>query len=291
MSEYRITFRIMGLCCLVKGDVPFQLVDSFDAFETQDGQPDLIFELHQAKTVDLSGYRLQKSFKGDLYYQIYENDGEWLKLCHNSKNPSSLRWCVRHRTDEPNRYVYLIFPEYEPNLKSFDPFLFLGLPKFLIDHSALLLHASVVCCEGQGILFTAPSGTGKSTQADLWANYHQAEILNGDRALIRHENGNYRVYGSHYAGSSYIYKDKSAPIRAIIILRQASENRISLPDRKEMFLSLLSQFLLFREDSCVMNAQIDEITALMEQVPIYLLECRPDRESSDLLYDFLKESD
>ena len=58
----------------------------------------------------------------------------------------------------------------------------LGLETLLLKYDGLLLHSSFIRWRGEGILFSAPSGTGKSTQADLWVKYEDAEILNGDRA-------------------------------------------------------------------------------------------------------------
>ena len=291
MSRYQKLFRIMGLVCLVDSELPFTLVDSFDAFAVPAGEPDLIFELRAAETMDVSGYVCKQTYEGDICYHIYENEEAWMKLSYMPRPPYELRWCISRRFDDPKRYVYHIAENWRVYLHKFDPFVPLGLPNFFMEHSALLLHSSVVCTEGRGILFTAPSGTGKSTQADLWVKYHGAEIFNGDRGLIRQENGAYYVYGSPYAGSSYIYKDKRAPLRAIFVLRQAEHNRLRPMGMKEKFLCLVSQFLLFREDETVMNRQMDAIMKLMAQVPVYMLECRPDRDATDIVYEFLKEID
>ena len=61
----------------------------------------------------------------------------------------------------------------------------LALEKVLIAHESIILHASYVNYNGKAILFTAPSGTGKSTQAALWEEYKGAEIVNGDRVIIQ----------------------------------------------------------------------------------------------------------
>lgn len=61
----------------------------------------------------------------------------------------------------------------------------LGLERLLLSRQGLLLHASFIRWQDRGILFSAPSGTGKSTQADLWVRHRGAEVINGDRAALR----------------------------------------------------------------------------------------------------------
>ena len=81
----------------------------------------------------------------------------------------------------------------------------IGLEQLLLRYDGLILHSSLVRWQGKGILFSAPSGTGKSTQASLWEKHMGAEILNGDRAGIRYVDGRWMAYGLPYAGSSRIY--------------------------------------------------------------------------------------
>lgn len=282
----------MGLIVAIESQLPFSLVDSFDAFEIEPGgkTPDLTIKLTQAAKIDLNGFQLVKRIQGKLCYAIYENKVERRKISYEERDPSILRWCVNQRLDSPNCCEIQIFDVWKSNLQNLDPFLVLGLPEFLAEYRALLLHASLIRQEDRGILFTAPSGTGKSTQAELWEKYHEAEILNGDRALIRKLDTGYWVYGSPYAGSSYLYKNEKAPLKAIVVLRQAQNNRLVPLHGKQAFLHLTSQMLLCRELPTVMNRQLDALMDLMTQVPIYLLECRPDQEATDILYEALKEN-
>src|SRR5699024_19054 len=76
----------------------------------------------------------------------------------------------------------------------------LGLERLLLSRQGLLLHASFIRWQARGILFSAPSGTGKSTQADLWVRHRGAEVINGDRAALRRSAGRWRAYGLPYAG-------------------------------------------------------------------------------------------
>ena len=84
-----------------------------------------------------------------------------------------------------------------------------NIEQVLNSYNTFLLHSSFIKWKDKAILFTAPSGTGKSTQADLWEKYENAEIINGDRSGIRKMDGKWTAYGLPIAGSSGIYKNIS----------------------------------------------------------------------------------
>lgn len=166
---------------------------------------------------------------------------------------------------------------------------FLALEEGLLENYAFILHASIVSWKGKGILFTAPSGMGKSTQAELWHRFHGADILNGDRAVIRRTDGLYRAYGSPYAGSSGIYRDESVPVEAIIILEQAQENRIRKCFGKEAFVPIFRETLMNTWNQNYISAMVELIGNTVVEIPVYHLACRPDKEATDLVRQTLEK--
>lgn len=188
----------------------------------------------------------------------------------------------QYGTDQRIRFFYRPNAK-ELTFKSFCIMNLLGLETLLLRHDALILHASFVRFRGRGILFSAPPGTGKSTQAQLWAEYMDADILNGDRAGIRRAEGQWRAYGLPYAGSSRIYRNESAPIEAIVVLRQGKENRIRSLGAAEALRLLMPEFSVHRWDGDFVSRAVDIALALLREIPVYLLECTPDRRSVDLL--------
>ena len=97
----------------------------------------------------------------------------------------------------------------------------IALEALLLQRDAMILHASFVSTRYGGLLFSGVSGIGKSTQADLWQRYEGAELLNGDRTVLRRMDGVWTAFGSPYAGSSNCFVNESRPVRAITLLRQA----------------------------------------------------------------------
>ncbi|WP_283230325.1 hypothetical protein [Fusibacillus kribbianus] len=167
----------------------------------------------------------------------------------------------------------------------------IGMETVFLQFHALMLHAAFVRWKHQGILFTAPSGTGKSTQAGLWEEYEHAEIINGDRAGLRLQDGHWESYGLPYAGSSGIYRNESAPAKAIIVLRQAKENKLRLLHPREAIMHLYPETAVHRWDKSFTETVVDLLASLTAMVPVYLLECRPDREAVELVKNILEEDD
>lgn len=154
--------------------------------------------------------------------------------------------------------------------------LLIGLLPVVARNNGLLLHASLVEFEGRAVAFTASSGTGKSTQADLWHEYLGAEIMNGDRAFIRRFDGEWRAYGSPWAGSSPYIKNVKAPLAGIVVLKQAPENRIRRLNAAEVTVYLYNNVRYPFWDEEATAASLETLDALIGEIPIFLLECRPD---------------
>ena len=152
----------------------------------------------------------------------------------------------------------------------------LAAEHLVLDAGGVVFHASYILHNDRAILFTAPSGTGKSTQADLWVKHRNSRIVNGDRAVIRIVNGQAVACGLPFAGSSEYCENVTAPLAAIVYLAQAPKTQISR----------LTGFRAFRRvwEGCSVNtwdrADVEKATAIVEQiirqVPVYYLPCTPD---------------
>lgn len=160
----------------------------------------------------------------------------------------------------------------------------------LLYYQAFILHSSFISWQNNGILFTAPSGTGKSTQADLWKKYEDADIYNGDRTIIRKIDGKYYGFGSPYAGSSGIYRNESAPIKAIVVIEQGPDNVIRRLHGREAFLPLFRETLMNTWNKEYMEKMTDLLMDAACQIPVYHLSCRPDQDAVNTVKnEILKE--
>ena len=142
-----------------------------------------------------------------------------------------------------------------------------------------------------GILFSGASGIGKSTQGELWCNYENAKLINGDRPVLYKNKSTWIAYGSPYAGSSKCHLNEYTEIRAIVMLAQAERCAIRLLAPVEAFTNVFAQTTVGAWNpenvriACALTEQ------LISDIPVYELECTPDRNAVDLLKETLVEEE
>jgi hypothetical protein len=160
----------------------------------------------------------------------------------------------------------------------------------LLFNEGIMIHAAAIEWEGKGIMFSAPSGTGKSTQADLWKLYKGAAVLNGDRSIVRMHEEQAFVYGSPWCGSSGQYLNKRSPLSAIVILKQAKKNELRLLDEQEALFYLLPRcFLPYYDDGGeVMDNALKILAGIIMTTRVFLLKCRPDKEAVEMVYECVR---
>lgn len=176
-------------------------------------------------------------------------------------------------------------------LDSSDLLNLMGVENILLSQGGILLHASLIQWQGRGIVFSAPCGTGKSTQASLWEKYLNSDILNGDRTGLRCVDGQWVAYGMPFAGTSGIYRKESAAVSAIVVLSQGPENRIRRLQPMDAVKKLLPECSCRRWDRDFMDRMLSTLLALVGQIPVYHLECRPDQDAVLLLRDTIIEDE
>ena len=164
----------------------------------------------------------------------------------------------------------------------------LAMTHVLLKKSKLLLHAAYILTEKGAILFTAPSGTGKSTQAELWQKYRGAKIINGDRAVVGFHGEIPMAYGFPLSGSSAICVNQTAPLRAIVRLHQGEENSIRLLRGAEAVSVLLNGTAIPEEYKEDLPKIMDTAILLAQNIPILDFSCLPDESAIFVLEQTLK---
>ena len=159
----------------------------------------------------------------------------------------------------------------------------IGMETLLLQHNSLLLHASLIKYGGKALAFSGPSGVGKSTQAEIWRTCLGADILNGDRAILRKDADRWTAYGSPYAGTSGIYRNDSATLTAIVVLQQANENCLTPLTPSEAFRHLYPELSVHHWQATFVEKATDLCLQLLTDTPVYLLKCRPEESAALLL--------
>ncbi len=150
----------------------------------------------------------------------------------------------------------------------------------IVQRDGFLLHASWICHNGRAILFTAPSGTGKSTQAALWQQLRGAELINGDRAAVFAEADQWpQVRGSPFAGSSGVGKNRQMPLAALVYLSQAPETTITSLGGYRAFRNIWEGCCVNLWDREDVDRCAGTVARVLERVPVFHLACRPDESA------------
>lgn len=260
---------------------PFKInigVESEDFISCDEGDDIFLEYIGVEEPIKIEGTLLY-----DYEIKFYKTDLGIMHQLHPAKNYDPYTWVIpvnKHHYE----VLYLIGEEkcidYSRNIIDI-----MNIENVLNKFNGFILHSSFINWQNNGILFSAPSGTGKSTQADLWNKHENAEIINGDRAGVRNVDGVWSAYGLPVAGSSGIYKNKKAQISHIIVLRQGTENKLTRLSPRDAFIKIYSETTVHTWDDEFQNNILNMISDLVQNVPVYLYECLPDESA----VEFLKE--
>ena len=166
---------------------------------------------------------------------------------------------------------------------SFLQLLRIATESFLCSHSGLSVHASCVIHKGRAVLFTAPSGTGKSTQAALWMHLFGDVLISGDRPHLRIRPDDICAYGVPWDGKEQHFTQDFASIAAIVEVRQAKTNSVRALSREQAFRLLLKQSFIPMWDDQAKFAAIQSIRTISKRIPFYRLFCNVEEEAAYLL--------
>ena len=163
----------------------------------------------------------------------------------------------------------------------------------LVSSDIALFHCSALAMDGQAVLFTGPSGTGKSTHARLWRQHYGDGLVtvNDDKPLLTFEESGIRVWGTPYGGKDNLQTNTSAAVKAVVVLKQAPENKIRRLSAHEALPCLLCQTYHPRNPADMVHT-LDLVQKLCS-LPVYELGCTISQEAVTLCHDtvFGKESE
>lgn len=159
----------------------------------------------------------------------------------------------------------------------------------LLPYGRILFHGAAILWRGRVWVFTANSGTGKTTQYMLWKLCFgsQIRILNGDKPLLEFRKDGILVHPSPWRGKEGLGSLDAAPLGGIILLEQSEENRMRRMLPAEAAGPLLTQLLFTRKNADDVRAACALEERLLAQVPVWLLQNRGDAASAALCRDTL----
>lgn len=208
-------------------------------------------------------------FDSDEYFNLLFPSNHHLRMCRLSKDGG----------------IAEFYCDFSNSTEAIDE-LFYGMRNAFIYAAAFrgffALHSASILYNDKAILFSGPSGTGKSTHTAIWERLFGTPILNGDINLIGFENDTPYVYGTPWCGTSKIYTTKAYPLGGIVLLRQSMDNAIDQlePHKKQL---LVAQRLISHSwNDSLFNNNLQFADKLIPHVPIFRLNCNMKDEAAIL---------
>lgn len=232
-------------------------------------------------------HRLPSFSKEDYSFRYEEvtgtfgisRDGYLLKLAPEKEQPF---WLWTKGSMQPDGGRVYLYGNHSLSLLRFA--LWVGYGILTAREDTVAVHSSCIVYQEKAVLFLGESGTGKSTHTRLWReNIRGCELLNDDSPVVRCEQGQIRVYGSPWSGKTPCYKAASYPLAGCVRLSQAPRNSIRRLDTLQAYAALHPSFPPeFAYDECLYDGVSALLSTMLRSIPVYHLECLPNREAAEL---------
>lgn len=279
-SEMKISLKTKWLVYITDNFTPFYIQE--DAQKEQ-----CLFECVVCD--ELENIQGTKVYSGLEYDVIRRRDNQYIRLFKDHKEGDRV-YAVLQSMPESGKAVISVLKGNEYHFDDTNnSFFHTGWEQLLIQRNRLILHASLLNTQFGGLVFSGPSGIGKSTQAELWKEYEEAEQINGDRPILYKKENVWMGYGSPYAGSSKCYVNKGVPVRAIMLLAQGEDCRIMPLRKSEAFREIFRNCTVYSWDREFVERVITLVTELVSDIPIYRLICTPDQRAVEAVKELLKK--
>ena len=226
-----------------------------------------------------------------IYEKVHEYCNDYL-----TDEPADFSVCItrediikeKDKSDSEYAYEGKKSPDFSDTLLE-ETAVYRKIAEKMPDYDTFVFHGSVVAVDGQGFLFTAKSGTGKSTHTRLWREYlgDKAVMVNDDKPMLKITDSGVTAYGTPYNGKHRLGCNMSVPLKAICILTRGEKNSIVRIDKAEAYAMLLQQ--VYRPQNHLQMAKtLKLVDRLAANTELYKLACNMDIEAAEVAYNGMK---
>ena len=272
--------RISGVGITIASPRPLPVTERFVPFLTEEKQADFLVEYREVAALTVPAG--EPVYKGERFWVWPDEDGGYSRWYFDGMQDNA---CFALSRQDRKGHVQVDYSPIGRELVSDmgNCFSFSGWEMLLLQKERLLLHASCVNTPLGGLLFSGPSGIGKSTQAELWRQYGGAELINGDRPILSRDEPGWHAWGSPYAGSSRHFVNGSCVLRAVVLLKQAKSCTLRRLPGAEAFRRVFAGTTVNSWDKSSVQKVCRMVEQLVSELPVYELSCTPDRAAVELL--------
>lgn len=162
--------------------------------------------------------------------------------------------------------------------------------RLLLNHNGCMLHSSAVVVDGYAYLFSADSGTGKSTHTQMWLKHfgESAFIINDDKPALRCIDGQWYVYGTPWSGKTDLNVNTKVKLGAIVFLERSEENWIEEMPIKEAIPRFLKQTIRKLRKEEKMDLVLENLERILIGNPIYKMGCNISDDAVIMAYEKIR---
>lgn len=157
----------------------------------------------------------------------------------------------------------------------------------IIEYNAVFLHCAAISVDNEAYLFTAASGTGKTTHMRHWLTKFgsRAFIINGDKPIIRKmPDGKFYVFGTPWCGKEGFNTNAAVPAKAVFLLERGAVNEAYPASTEDAVHELLNQTVRPTNGTAMLDL-LDTVEQFIEQTSFYRLRCNPNPDAADTAYN------
>lgn len=161
----------------------------------------------------------------------------------------------------------------------------------LLEFNGCMLHSSAVAVDNKAYLFSAPSGTGKSTHTKQWRKLFgdRASIINDDKPAIRIIDGKIYVYGTPWSGSSDLNLNVKVPLQGICMLERSEENYIKPIEDKSVVIYEFMNQTIRPYFEYKMDMFLDILDTIVTNIPVWRMGCNISTDAAKLAYETMSK--
>lgn len=277
---YKTYYRIGGIVIKVDSPFPFYTVNGKD-FLCDPVTPDYQFRFEQVNDIPKLMEGSQKVGETLWSHEYQKEDGKFLR---------AFLWQEKYYSEisilgkkEGTCYYASADILMERAKEGFELLMYLCIEQILIQFGGLVLHSSHIKIDGKGLVFSAPCQVGKSTQAELWRTYAGAEVINGDRSVLRKINGQWCVFGCPMCGTSGTHIQSTEPLSNIVMLAQNQRNIVQKLSAREAFRMLYPQITVANWDAAYVDNAMNLLGELLAEIPVWYYACTKEPEAVTVL--------
>ncbi len=217
-------------------------------------------------------YKFESTKNHCLKYLAEDEAVADLSVCPDNKDYEMVRSYLENKTDEETELTVISYL----------------LSDAVIEKGSAVMHGAAISYDGEGVIFTAESGTGKTTHIKLWKKVFNDKVsaINGDKPIVSVRDRVY-VSGSPFCGKEGYSENKTVPLKAICFIERGEENDIKKLSKSEALSRVFNQLFVPKVGSELMSKALGITDGIVKNVEFYLLKCNMTEDAPKVAHSMI----